>query len=361
MASDTTPEPAMSSRAALVDFFSRSLTAFQSSKDVFRVVCTLSRRRGHDDTAAAATTPVPRPPREERPPRRVRSLVVLDSSFNPPTLAHLRMAVSAVRDLRRSGGGGGGSDGSDAGSREEVSAVRLLLLLAVNNADKKPQPAAFPVRLGMMHAFAQDLLDELRAAASSMAKGGGEPQDGEEDDEVEVDVGLTTMPYFHDKSQAISDAGFYAVDGQGPEQVYLAGYDTLVRIFNPKYYNASAGAPPPSSGSGDVDGGVAPIRRALDPFLERSRLRITTRADDEWGSEADQVAHLERLRNGGLEEVGGRAAWAERVETDRGLGEVVSSTRVRRAAKERDEKALGRLVGARVKEWVLGEGLYHEE
>ncbi|KAK2025846.1 cytidylyltransferase [Colletotrichum zoysiae] len=366
MAFKTTPEPAMSSRAALVDFFSRSLTAFQSSKDAFRVVCTLSSRRrvGHEDTAAAA--PVPRPPREERPPRRVRSLVVLDSSFNPPTLAHLRMAVSAVRDLRRSSGGG---DGGEGGSREEEeggSAVRLLLLLAVNNADKKPQPAAFPVRLGMMHAFARDLLDELRATPS-LAKEDGEQQQqqqqqqGEEDEEMEVDLGLTTMPYFHDKSQAISDAGFYgAVDGQGPEQVYLAGYDTLVRIFNPKYYNAAA-AP---SGTGDADSGVAapaPIRRALDPFLERSRLRITMRADDEWGGEADQAAHLERLRDGGLEEVGGRAAWAERVEMVRGVGEVVSSTRVRRAAKERDEETLGRLVGARVKEWVLGEGLYLEE
>ncbi|KAK2046675.1 hypothetical protein LZ31DRAFT_190300 [Colletotrichum somersetense] len=365
MAFETTPEPAMSSRAALVDFFSRSLTAFQSSKDAFRVVCTLSSRRrvGHEDTAAAAL--LPRSPREERPPRRVRSLVVLDSSFNPPTLAHLRMAVSAVRDLQRDGGGGGGEGGS---REEEGSAVRLLLLLAVNNADKKPQPAAFPVRLGMMHAFARDLLDELRATPS-LAKEDGEQQQqqqqqGEEDEEMEVDLGLTTMPYFHDKSQAISDAGFYdAVDGEGPEQVYLAGYDTLVRIFNPKYYNAAA--PPPSPpGTGDADAGVAaatPIRRALDPFLERSRLLITMRADDEWGGEADQAAHLERLRDGGLEEVGGRAAWAERVEMVRGVGEVVSSTRVRRAAKERDEETLGRLVGARVKEWVLGEGLYLEE
>ncbi|KAK1965832.1 cytidylyltransferase [Colletotrichum sublineola] len=350
MASDTTPEPAMPSRAALVDFFSRGLAAFQSSKEAFRVVCTLSRRGGYDDT----TAPVPRPPREERPPRRVRSLVVLDSSFNPPTLAHLRMAVSAVRDLRRSGGGDGGS--------REASAVRLLLLLAVNNADKKPQPAAFPVRLGMMHAFARDLLDELRSAPS-LSKGNGEQEreqeqkvtegHDEEDGEMEVDLGLTTMPYFHDKSQAISDAGFYVVDGEGPEQVYLAGYDTLVRIFNPKYYNTSS--------TGDGDGGVTPIQRALDPFLERSRLRITMRADDEWGSETDQTAHLERLRDGGLEEVGGRAAWAERVEMVRGVGEVVSSTRVRRAAKQRDEDALGRLVGPRVKEWVLSEGLYHEE
>ncbi|KAK2062077.1 hypothetical protein LY76DRAFT_670155 [Colletotrichum caudatum] len=356
MAFETTPEPAMSSRAALIDFFSRSLTAFRSSKDAFRVVCTLSRRRGgHEDTAAAAAPPVPRPPREERPPRRVRSLVVLDSSFNPPTLAHLRMAVSAVRDLRRSSSSSSSSEGGSREEEEEGSAVRLLLLLAVNNADKKPQPAAFPVRLGMMHAFARDLLDELRTTPP-LAKEDGEQrrqrqrqQQVEGDGEVEVDLGLTTMPYFHDKSQAISDAGFYdAADGEGPEQVYLAGYDTLVRIFNPKYYNAAAPSPPP-------------IRRALDPFLERSRLRITMRADDEWGGEADQAAHLERLRDGGLEEVGGRAGWAGRVEMVRGVGEAVSSTRVRRAAKERDEETLGRLVGARVKEWVLGEGLYLDE
>ncbi|GJC83657.1 nicotinamide mononucleotide adenylyltransferase [Colletotrichum liriopes] len=349
MPPDKAPEPAMASRAALVDFFSRGLAAFQSSKDAFRVVCTLSRRSlaaaaGRDDIAA---TPVPRPPREERPPRRVRKLVVLDSSFNPPTLAHLRMAVSAVRDLQR-------------GAPQDTSAVRLLLLLAVNNADKKPKPAAFPVRLGMMHAFAQDLLDELRGQALS-APGMGEGAQEHEAagggaGEIDIDLGLTTMPYFHDKSQAISDEGFYAVDGEGPEQVYLAGYDTLIRIFNPKYYNAAA--PSPRKGR---SGGCGADPGALDPFLERSRLRITMRTDDEWGDEGEQVAYLERLRDGGLEEVGGRGAWAERVEMVRGMGEVVSSTRVREAASKRDGEGLGRLVGGRVKQWVLGEELYREE
>ncbi|KAJ0159606.1 putative nicotinamide mononucleotide adenylyltransferase [Colletotrichum tanaceti] len=165
------------------------------------------------------------------------------------------------------------------------------------------------------------------------------------------------MPYFHDKSQAISDNGFYAVEGESPEQVYLAGYDTLIRIFNPKYYNAAS---PSATDDGEGSGAVAvsPIRQALDPFLERSKLRITMRADDEWGDERAQVAYLEGLRDGGLEEVGGRGAWAERVEMVGGVGEVVSSTRVREAAKSGDEEALGRLVGRRVREWVTEEGLY---
>ncbi|GKT87713.1 LOW QUALITY PROTEIN: cytidylyltransferase family protein [Colletotrichum tofieldiae] len=261
MPSDKAPEPAMASRAALVDFFSRGLAAFQSSKDAFRVVCTLSRRSlaaaaGRDDIAA---TPVPRPPREERPPRRVRNLVVLDSSFNPPTLAHLRMAVSAVRDLQR--------------GRHKTRRL-LLLLLAVNNADKKPKPAAFPVRLGMMHAFAQDLLDELRGQALS-APGMGEGAQEHEAagggaGEIDVDLGLTTMPYFHDKSQAISDERFYAVDGEGPEQVYLAGYDTLIRIFNPKYYNVAAPSPSTTTTEDGREGAevVAPIR---GPWTRSSR------------------------------------------------------------------------------------------
>ncbi|KAL0940406.1 Alpha-1,3/1,6-mannosyltransferase alg-2 [Colletotrichum truncatum] len=299
------------SRKALVEFFSRTLTAFQTSKDAFRVVCTLP---AHDGL------PAPRSPRQSSAAARGSStkLVVLDSSFNPPTLAHLRMAASAAR---ATGGAGAGA--------------RVLLLLAVNNADKAPKPVAFPVRLGLMHAFARDLLDELR-------------------EDVEVDLGLTTMPYFHDKSQAIADEGFYPGDA---EQVYLAGYDTLIRIFNPKYYTASV--PPAREGEEEVK----PMQRALDPFLGRSRLRITMRTDDEWGGEEEQVAYLNKLKDGGLEEVGGRREWAERVEMVSGRREgeeVVSSTRVREAAGKGDEEGLRGLLGARVKEWVLEEGLYRE-
>ncbi|OHF02347.1 cytidylyltransferase [Colletotrichum orchidophilum] len=360
------PDPAMSSRSALVDFFSRSLTAFQSSKDAFRVVGTLPRKStattltGNDggDTAL-----VPRRPDGKRP---VKSLVVLDSSFNPPTLAHLRMAVSAIRGLQGRRGKESAAGASEAGAaRGPGGPVRLLLLLAVNNADKKPKPAAFSVRLGLMYAFAADLRDELRrtdAATSLREDSVGIPQEVAEKVEIDVDFGLTAMPYFHDKSQAISDAKFYAQeDGEEgePEQVYLAGYDTLIRIFNPKYYNA----PSASTGSDEGPEVVAPIRRALDPFLGRSKLRITMRTDDEWGDEGEQVAYLRGLRDGGLEEVGGRGNWAERVEMVRGREdgeEVVSSTKVREAASKGDAETLGRLLSSRVKQWVLEEGLYRE-
>ncbi|KAK1535036.1 cytidylyltransferase [Colletotrichum costaricense] len=372
----TDPDPAMNGRKALVDFFARSLTAFQSSKDAFRVVCTLPPRgeaAGEASGEFSISTPAPAPRRPNRDDVKAgpveSSLVVLDSSFNPPTLAHLRMAASAVRDLQkgrsttttRRGGGAGDSSSGAAGEMGRRRAVRVLLLLAVNNADKKPKPAAFEVRLGMMYAFARDLRDEVRRRGVGGVE--EEQRQQEEEEDVEVDLGLTTMPYFHDKSQAISDTRFYARgDGGGePEQVYLAGYDTLIRIFNPKYYHASSSSSLP--GGTAVEEAEAPIRRALDPFLDRSRLRITMRTDDGWGGEGEQVAYLESLRDGGLEDVGGRRAWAERVEMVRGRDEgeeVVSSTKVREAASARDEEMLGRLVTARVKGWVLGEGLYRE-
>ncbi|WYZ37118.1 hypothetical protein EsH8_II_000624 [Colletotrichum jinshuiense] len=352
MLSGSGTEPAMSSRAALVELFSHSLTSFQTSKDAFRIVCTLPGRgtTGHGDTSP----PVPRRPQKQRP---VKSLVVLDSSFNPPTLAHLRMAASAVRDLQQ-GQAAAAKTATEAEAR--AGSVRLLLLLAVNNADKKPKPAAFPVRLGMMHAFAADLLDELgRGPAPGNGGGGLDADEGG----IDVDLGLTTMPYFHDKSQAITDTDFYSEgDGKGPEQVYLAGYDTLIRIFNPKYYNAAAPSPSAdNAGEGDVE---APIRRALDPFLGRSRLRITMRTDDDWGGEGEQVAYLQRLRDDGLEEVGGRKEWGDRVELVSGRREgeeVISSTKVREAAKRGDSEKLGGLLSARVRDWVVAEGLYRDE
>lgn len=186
----------------LIDFFARSLTSFHSSPDAFRILCTLPH---------ASAEPVSR-----RPASGVRKLVVLDSSFNPPTRAHAEMARSALKWASSSSSEG----------------TRLMLLLSVNNADKAPKPASFPVRLGMMEGFGRDLLGSLG------------------DVKAEIDLAVTKMPYFHDKARAIGESGMYSSsDGQEPEQVFLAGFDTVIRIFNPKYYG---------------DGGM---RAALGPFF----------------------------------------------------------------------------------------------
>jgi nicotinamide-nucleotide adenylyltransferase len=294
----------MSGRQTFLKRFADQLAAFQAGTDAFTVFTQVAA------ASAPAGSPSPRP----------GTLVVLDSSFNPPTRAHLRMATSAIQ--------------SAAQARDRAPAdVRLLLLLAVNNADKAPKPAAFHLRMEMMRLFALDLLDY--PAGGDEVKAKAAPTLGEAG--LAVDLGLTTLPYFHDKSRAIAESGVYEEECQ---QVVLAGYDTLIRIFNPKYYG---------------EGG---LRAALDPLFARARLRITMRTGDGWGGRQEQVEYLQSLRTGRLAEAGGRVEWCDRVDLVEGGPEVVSSTKVREAAERADVGTLDALVSSRVGGFVLEKKLY---
>ncbi|KFH48464.1 Promoter of filamentation protein-like protein [Hapsidospora chrysogenum ATCC 11550] len=284
---------------ALVDFFARSLTSFTSSSEPFRVLCTLPHLSNNN-----SHPPSPRP-QQQHP---AGDIIVLDSSFNPPTTAHasmVRTAVSSPRD-------------------------RVLLLLAVENADKAPRPASFPLRLCMMEALGREL---VAAAAAAAAQGHG----------GEVDVGVTRKPYFHDKARAIAESGFY---GGGSDITFLAGYDTLVRILEPAYYGGSEG-----------------MRAALDPFFDRARLRVTMRTDGKWGGREEQEAYVKGLaeEGGKMEEIGGRREWMRRVELVDGFGDGVSSSRVREVVRMGGSGGvLDGLVGEEVRGWVEREALYNE-
>ncbi|KAI1404439.1 Nucleotidylyl transferase [Hypoxylon fuscum] len=309
----------------LASLFTQALKSYQLSSATFRVLCSLP-------PSSTAEKLVPQPP-----PVPPKSVLILDSSFNPPTLAHQRMALSALSD--------------NVPAEAQISRKsRILLLLAINNADKAPKPAAFPQRLAMMYIFAQDLLS---AAAGQKSACGG------------VDIAVTTEPYFHAKAAAITADAFFrgtpspsssspsslssgpGAEGEAgvPEQIFLTGFDTLIRIFDPKYYPA---------------GSMAAV---LDPFFAHARLRVTMRPDAEWGDAADQRRYLAELKEGGLESVGGRTAWVERIEMREGRGEgeeVVSSTKVRGAVLRKDWDALRALVSEGVAGWIRDEGLYAE-
>ncbi|KAI1634175.1 hypothetical protein F4809DRAFT_619897 [Biscogniauxia mediterranea] len=300
---------------------------------------------------------------------------------------------------------------SSSSSPSSTPAPRILLLLAINNADKAPKPAAFPQRLAMMYVFAQDLLDALAvgntttaATASSSSSqqknqapeeeeglgegGGGGRQQQEEESESErgtvVDIAVTTEPYFHAKSEAIARSGFYRgqvactstststtsaeeeeVASSETEQIFLVGFDTLVRILDPKYYHPSPG-----------------MRAALDPLFARARLRVTARpggggaGDSSIAAQRGYLASLTepqpsageagttRTTRMRIEQLGGRAEWArhriDMVVEEEGEGREVSSTLARAAARRGDWEALGGLVSPRVARWVReeGEGVY---
>ncbi|KAG5948480.1 hypothetical protein E4U53_006270 [Claviceps sorghi] len=245
--------------------FTRALAAFLSSPDPFRVLATCT------------------PPARTRTPRAATTLMILDSSFNPPTTAHAQMARSALA-----------AAGPD---------TRLLLLLAVRNADKG-SPEDLATRLRLMEALARDLLAEGPAPVR-----------------VPVDVGVTKSALFADKARSVGGAGL----------VFLVGFDTLVRILDARYYADVAGA--------------------LRALFAAASLRVTVR-----GAEREQRAYVEGLA-AVLEGVGGDAAWAGRVELVEGVG-AVSSSRVRDVVRRGGGEALRGLVGPRVRAVMEDERLY---
>lgn len=241
-----------------------------------------------------------------------QTLYVLDSSFNPPTKAHMRIASSAL--LHDNGPG----------------PKRLLLLLAIQNADKAPKSASFEQRLAMMSTFATDLLMHLHFE-TDFPKGAEIPY---------VDIGVTKFPYFHDKATAISQSSTYAGN---PVQVHLTGFDTLIRIFDAKYY------PPEKT--------LAP----LEPFLTQHRLRVTYRTDADWGDRKAQQEYLDKIRRGERDAEGAKQEWVKQIEMVEGAqpGEpIISSTKVREAAKSGDRRTLETMLTDGVTECVLGGKMY---
>ncbi|KAL2833414.1 hypothetical protein BDW59DRAFT_138620 [Aspergillus cavernicola] len=258
-------------------------------------------------------TSVPLDPCQAASSAPTELLYVLDSSFNPPTLAHRRIASHAI--LENIG-----------------KPTRLLLLLATHNADKPSKPALFEDRLAMMELFAQDLLAFLVQSGIATTDHNTIPV---------VDIGVTKKPYFVDKAAEIESAGVYP---QFLEQVHLTGYDTLIRIFNPKYY-------PPDH-----------TLQPLEPFLSKHRLRVTMRPDSEWGGKAEQEAYLADLAQGGRESEGGKREWAQRIRLVEGKKpeeRAVSSTAARKAI-QTNPRDLDWLVPEKVRDFILSERPYSE-
>ena len=277
----------------------KSLKAFASSPKAIEILRTLPHPHPHPKQSGSSPSD---------------KLYVLDSSFNPPTRAHLRLCTSALLH-----------DTPQAGPK------RLLLLLATQNADKAPTPAAFEHRLAMMSIFAEEIARE---------NGGHQG--------IVVDVGLTKKARFVDKARAIEECGDYTFthdEGGGTtfEQVHLTGFDTLVRLLDTKYY-------PP-------DYTLAP----LEGLLDKHRVRVTRRTGDAWGGSGEQDEYLTELQKGGMEDKGGKREWAERIELVEGRKEgeeIISSTKVREASRKKDVVGLKKLVTEGVGGWILDSNLY---
>lgn len=222
--------------------------------------------------------------------------------------------------------------------------------------------------------LARQLRMQLQTAVgSSSGSTNNTAEEWNEVEQLEIDVGVTKKPYFVDKAGAIDESGVYASSGGGGvggdgkgldgkekefEQVHLVGFDTLIRIFDAKYYDPSEGL------------------NALAPFLARHRVRAVVRPggsgklDLGKGERRDEEGQRGWLERKAKEGGGVRREWLERVEVVGGGGggddgegggeemEGVSSSRVREAVGRGEWGEVQGLVGGEVEGWVRERGLY---
>lgn len=310
LSSATITEHAMTSRmcsfSRLVPEFESALRNFQRSKSKFCILKSINPSQGAPQESTE-------PPQHESP----KTLFILDSSFNPPSVAHWALAQSAL----------------EAGATDhDATPHRLLLLFAVLNADKPPAPASVPQRLSLMTVFAHELVKSVQRK---------EPQGAHA---ISIDIGVTTAPYYTDKSKAIETEGreWYP---HKPRHIHLVGFDTLTRIFTAKYYK-------------DFD----PPLSALNPYFDAGhQLRVTLRPSDEYGTIDEQRDFVKKLQGGEFGKYGAKREWASQVELISPSPQAgVSSTKIRKAAHSGDCKTVRQLCTTDVAEFVHQESLYQD-
>ncbi|KAL2421781.1 hypothetical protein ABEF95_006699 [Exophiala dermatitidis] len=354
------------------------------------------------------------PPSHPPSSQSIRTLYVLDSSFNPPSRAHMSLVKTALRKASSSPTASQSqAQAPQPAEHTSTSAPRVLFLLATVNADKKPKPADFEDRLVMMTLMAEQLRasfnnpstsndSTVNTQASTSTTDTNNTSTNPSSPLPIIDIGITKEPYFTDKARCIDESNIYhppvatpnhnhvenntstTSTGQYIEQIHLTGFDTLIRIFTPKYY---PNYHPPLS--------------ALQPFLSRHRLRATVRVDTDSPSQnlkdvqaegsgfgqqpqpqsqqsqpqsqqqspvsADfstiqgQLSLVSQIADGDFENLGLKREWANRVELvvdESGEAQGVSSTRVREAASQRRWDEVEMLVGHKVAQWIVQRRLY---
>lgn len=196
-------------------------------------------------------------------------LLVLDSSFNPPHWGHYTL-IKKGYELYRG------------------KSTQVLLLLSVNNADKAPKPASFDKRMKMMSLLA-DMLHE---------------------DGMAVSVGITVHGKYVDKYSVLRD-----VYESASVMSFLVGFDTLVRIFDSKYYSPQIPA------------------EALKEFMSSTELCCLTRVGDH--TRRKQIEYATDIIQGIYEPMIPRG-WGHKIhiiENDKRV-ESISSSAIRKAATE---------------------------
>ena len=170
--------------------------------------------------------PLPHPQIIQQHPDRPLRISILDSSFNPPTLAHLALANSPRPSYR--------DDGKQSSEiQNSYGYDAKLLLLSVKNADKslKARDATYQQRLEMMLLLSRDAIGSTNTTDASHSL--------LEHEAANIAIAIIDKPTFVGKSSALLD--FLQRRLTTPltfELTFLVGLDTLERLFSPRYYTS---------------------------------------------------------------------------------------------------------------------------
>lgn len=230
-----------------------------------------------------------------------KRICVLDSSFNPPHLGHYALIKESLSYKNQY-------------SKDDQA---VLLLFSVKNADKvTAAPAALEHRLAMMCLMA-DYVQQLM--------------------KVNVTVGITDHAMFVDKSSAILDSLKH--QGLLAKLTFLVGFDTLLRILNPKYYLPDK------------------ILAALSAFMTSTDLFCLTRSDDNL-SVAEQSLYVDTLGAGGHEHL--PSSWSQSISLHTGEIDLVgslSSSKIRKEVTDGKEEWKKDVIPA-IEQYMTEQSLY---
>ncbi|EJU04833.1 Nucleotidylyl transferase [Dacryopinax primogenitus] len=172
---------------------------------------------------------------------------VFDSSFNPPTLAHLSIALLCRPD-------------------STFPFDAHLLLLSVTNADKKltPTDATYVQRVEMMILLAHDMMAS---------------QPG-----IRVAVGIIDEPTFVGKCRVIQQT-FGKESGKSTKDIRMwfgIGWDTLLRLFAPRYYGGMDAMEDQLEEFFDRDGSGVICARRGDGTKDEEKVFLATDVVKRW-------------------------------------------------------------------------------
>ncbi|KAK4683961.1 nicotinamide-nucleotide adenylyltransferase, partial [Tremellales sp. Uapishka_1] len=243
--------------------------------------------------------PYPSSPASSSASHLTPHIAILDSSFNPPTTAHLSISLSSFPSLPT-----------------PHAYTSRLLLFSLRNVDKKlranptSSEATIAQRIEMMILHAKAM--EKRAPHEPIA------------------VGLLNEPTFVGKSRIVRE--YLAKGNEATRLTFLIGSDTLIRFFDEKYY-------PPGQMDGLLRGyfesgsGVVNVRRGEDQVEEEM---VGREGVKEW------------VENGALRFLGDAEITLD--------GGGVSSSRVRKAVAKR--QSVEGLVIPEIAEYIDAHKLY---